>query len=149
MVEICHEKRKETERVRTSNSSKSNHGIGRKRENVQMCPPCALLGADVLELLGAVHEVVGVCFGDDPALVRLLDKVLVALLVGEVDGIVLGLEVEVCALHEIGRGLPTHQGVLPAVTLAKDVPVHAPVVSIPVAGLSGRLCRAVDAEKIL
>lgn len=74
-----------------------------KEENVQRVPPCALLGTDVLKLLWAVHEVVGVSLGDDSALVGLLDKVLVALLVGEVDGILLGLEVEVGALHVIGR----------------------------------------------
>lgn len=113
----------------------------KKQENVQRVPPCALLGTDVLQLLWAVHEVVGVCLGDDFALVGFLDEVLVALLVGKVDGVVLGLEVQVGALHVVGRRLPAHQRVLPAVTLAEDVPVHAPVVSVPVArlrrGLSG------------
>jgi hypothetical protein len=51
--------------------------------------PCALLGTDVLQSLRAVQEVVGVGLGDDFALVGLLDKVLVTLLVGKVDGIVL------------------------------------------------------------
>lgn len=32
-------------------------------------------------------------------------------------------------------------------TLAEDVPVHAPVVSVPVAGLSGGLCGAEDAKE--
>jgi hypothetical protein len=50
---------------------------------------CALLGTDVLQSLWAVQEVVGISLGDDFALVGLLDKVLVALLVGKVDGIVL------------------------------------------------------------
>lgn len=65
-------------------------------------PPCALLGTDVLQLLWAVHEVVGVSLGNDSALVGLLDKVFVTLLVGKVDGILLGLEVEVGALHVVG-----------------------------------------------
>lgn len=80
-----------------------SHGIGERKKNVQKCPPCALLGTDVLQLLGAVNEVVGVGLGDDSALVGLLDKVLVSLLVGKVDGIFLGLEVEVGALHVVGR----------------------------------------------
>lgn len=68
---------------------KSMSWYWKKEENVQRVPPCALLGTDVLQLLGAVHEVVGVRLGDDLALVGLLDKVFVALLVGKVDSIVL------------------------------------------------------------
>ena len=74
-----------------------------ERRKCTEVPPCALLGTDVLQLLWAVHEVVGVCLGDDFALVGLLDKVLVSLLVGKVDGIVLGLEVQVGTLHVVGR----------------------------------------------
>jgi hypothetical protein len=79
------------------------HGIGEKKKMYRGFRRCALLGTDVLQSLGAVQEVVGVSLGDDFALVGLLDKVFVALLVGEVDGIVLGLEVEVGALHVVGR----------------------------------------------
>jgi hypothetical protein len=54
------------------------HGIGEKKKMYRGFRRCALLGTDVLQSLGAV-------------------------LVGEVDGIVLGLEVEVGALHVVGR----------------------------------------------
>lgn len=74
-----------------------------ERKCTEGSAPCALLGTDVLQSLWAVQEVVGVSLGDDFALVGLLDKVLVALLVGKVDSIVLGLKVEVGALHVVGR----------------------------------------------
>lgn len=61
-----------------------------------------LLCAHRLELLGAVKELVGVSLGDNSPLVGLLDKEFVALLLGKVDGVVLGLEVQMCALHEVG-----------------------------------------------
>jgi hypothetical protein len=53
-----------------------------------------------------------------------------------------------CALHEIGRGLPAHQRILPSMAFGEDVPVHAPVVAVPVAGLSCCLCRSVDAASV-
>mgnify|MGYP007107143429 CR=1 FL=1 len=93
----------ETLEVRLRNNSKSMSWYWKKEENVQRCPPCALLGTDVLQLLWAVHEVVGVSLGDDSALVGLLNKVFVTLLVGKVDGVVLGFEVEVGAMHVVGR----------------------------------------------
>lgn len=76
-------------RLGLRNNSKSMSWYWKKEENVQRCPPCALLGTDVLQLLWAVHEVVGVSLGDDSALVGLLNKVFVTLLVGKVDGVVL------------------------------------------------------------
>lgn len=104
-----------------------------------------LLGRYDLELLWAVSEQVGICLGGSLPLVGFLDKVLVALLVSEFDGILLGLELYPVAVHEVGRRLPAHEGVLPSVTLGKDVPVHQPVRGVPVAGLCGCLGGLVDA----
>ena len=77
--------------------------------------------------------------------VGLLDIVLIALLLGEGDGILLALEVQVGALHGIGRRLPAHQLVLPPVALALDVPVHAPDAALVVARLGCRLGGLEDA----
>jgi hypothetical protein len=98
----------------------------------------------MLDLLGFVKEVVRVGLGHKTALVRLLDKVFVALLLGESNGILLGLEFDVGALHSIGRRLPAHEGILPTVTPLQDVPVHTPVVLVPGTGLCCGLGRAVD-----
>lgn len=59
-------------------------------------------GLDVLELLVLEKEVVGVSLGDETALIGLLDKVLISLLLGESNGILLGLELDVGALHAVG-----------------------------------------------
>lgn len=99
----------------------------------------SLLRPHLLELLWAMHKLGGVCLRRDASLVRLLHEVLVALLVGEADRVFLRLEVQVRALHVVGRGLPAHQRVLPAVALGENVPVHAPAVRVPVARLSGGL----------
>lgn len=99
----------------------------------------SLFRADVLELVGCVHKVVGVGLGGKFALLGRLDKVLVPLLFGEGDGVLLGLEVEVGALHHVARRLPAHQRVFPAMALGQHVPVHAPVVRAPVPGLRGGL----------
>lgn len=104
-----------------------------------------LFRPDVLELSGGVQEVVGIRLGSKLARVGLLDKVLVALLLGEVNGILLALEVDVGALHEITRRLPSHQRVFPSVALGEDVPVHAPALATPLAGLSSGLGLLVDA----
>jgi len=105
-----------------------------------------LLCPNLLQLLRVVDELRRVCLGDELPLIRFLHKVFIALLVGEVDCILLVAEVEVGALHKVSRGLPAHEWVLPAVTFAQDIPVHAPLVSVPVTGLSGSLCWAENAE---
>jgi hypothetical protein len=104
-----------------------------------------LLGPHLLQLAGAVNELGSVRLGHTLALVGLLHKVLVALLVGKVDRVLLGVEVKTGALHGVCGGLPAHERVLPSVALGKDVPVETPLVTVPVAGLSGGLCGAVDA----
>lgn len=108
-------------------------------------PPFLLLSPDMLEFAGRVQEVVGVGLGRELAGVGLLHKVLVPLLLGEGDGVLLALEVDVRALHEVARRLPPDQRVLPPVALAQHVPVHAPACADLRAGLGGRLGRFVDA----
>ena len=103
-----------------------------------------LLGWHHLELSRFVSEEVGVRLGHKLPLVRLLHEIL-ALLVGKVDGVLLGLELYPVAVHEVGRRLPAHQRVLPAVALGEHVPVHQPSTGGPVAGLCGRLGGFVDA----
>ena len=95
-----------------------------------------LFGLNVLDLLWLMEEVVRISLRHEPALVRLLHKVFVALLLGKVDGILLRLEVDVGTLHAIGGGLPAHQWVLPSVALLQNVPIHSPVVAVPGTGLS-------------
>lgn len=106
-------------------------------------------GLDVLELPVLVKEVVGVGLGDEAALIRLLDEVLVSLLLGKGNGILLGLELDVGALHAVGGRLPSHQRVLPAVTPLQNIPVHTPVVRVPSTGLRSGLRGAVDAIRIV
>lgn len=105
-----------------------------------------LLRPDVLQLLGRVQEVVGIRLGHNLALLRLLHKVLVALLLSERNRILLALEVDVRALHEIARRLPAHQRVLPPVALFQHVPVHPPFAAVPVARLRSRLCGLVNSK---
>lgn len=62
-----------------------------------------LLGSNVLQLLCAPQEVVCVGLWNDLSLIWLLDEVFVALLLRKSDSILLGLEVDVCALHHICR----------------------------------------------
>ena len=107
------------------------------------CRP--LLRPHLLQLAGAVSELRSVCLEHTLSLVGLLHKVLVALLVGKVDRVFLGVEVQAGALHVVCAGLPAHEGVLPSVALGQDIPVDAPLVTVPVSGLSGGLCGAVDA----
>lgn len=106
-------------------------------------------GLDMSELLGLVDEVVGIGLGHEAALVRLLDKVLVTLLLGKSDGVFLRLELQVGALHAIGRRLPAHEGVLPTVTPLQDIPIHAPVVLVPGTGLCCGLGRTVDTVRVM
>jgi hypothetical protein len=89
--------------------------------------PSLLLRPYNLELARNVCEEVSVGLGDEFALVGLLYKVLIALLVGEVDGIFLALELDPVAVHKIGRRLPSHQLVLPPMALGEHIPVHQPM----------------------
>lgn len=98
-----------------------------------------------LQLLRNMCEIVCICFWHKLALVGLLDEILVPLLVSKVDGIFLGLELNAMAVHEVGRGLPAHERILPSVAFGKDIPVHEPVRRVPVAGLCSSLCGAVYA----
>jgi hypothetical protein len=108
------------------------------------CRP--LLRPHLLQLAGAVSELRSVRLEHTLSLVGLLDEILVALLVGKVDRVFLGVEVQAGALHVVCAGLPAHERVLPPVALGQHIPVDAPLVTVPVAGLGGGLCGAVDAE---
>lgn len=108
-------------------------------------PSPSLLCSDVLELPRRIEEIVGVRLGSELARVGLLDKVLVALLLSKVDGILLALEVDVRSLHVVARRLPSHQRVLPSVALGENVPVHPPALAAPVTRLRGGLRLPVDA----
>ena len=77
----------------------------------------SLFRFDMFKLLRLVHEVVGVRLWNELALVRLLNIVFVALLLGEENRILLGLEVQVSTLHTISRGLPANERVFPSMTL--------------------------------
>lgn len=94
-----------------------------------------LLCPHLFQRLRAVLKLRGVCLWDDPPLIGLLNKVLVALLIGKADRVLSRLEIEMRALHGVRRRLPAHQRVLPPVAFAEHIPVHAPMVSVPVAGL--------------
>jgi len=107
-------------------------------------PNIPLLRPNMLQLLVTPQKVVRVRLREDLPAIRLLDKVFISLLLRKPDGVLLALEVEMCALHEIGRGLPAHQRILPSVALGENIPVHAPLVAVPVAGLSCCLGRTVD-----
>lgn len=85
----------------------------------------------MLEFPLGIEEVISVGLGLNLARVGLLYKVFIALLLGEVNRLFLGLEVDVCPLHDIPRGLPAHQWVLPAVTLRKNIPIHSPALATP------------------
>lgn len=100
----------------------------------------------MLDLLRFVNEVVRISLRNESALIWLLNKILIALLLRKHDGILLGLEVQMSALHIISRRLPTHQRVFPAVALLQHIPIHPPVVLVPGTGLRGGLRGAVDSE---
>lgn len=57
----------------------------------------------MLQLLGGVQEVVRISLGSELARVGFLNKVLVALLLGKVNGILLGPEVDIRSLHKVTR----------------------------------------------
>lgn len=106
-----------------------------------------LFGLDVLELLRLMHKVVCIGLGHEPALIRFLDEVFITLLLGKGNGILFRFEIDVGALHAVRRRLPSHERVLPPVALLQNVPIHAPVVCVPVSRLSCGLCGAVDAAE--
>lgn len=101
----------------------------------------------MLELAGRVREVVRVGLRNEPAVIRLLHEVFIALLLSKFDSIVLGLELQVGTLHAICRRLPTNKRVLPPVTPLQNIPIHSPVVAVPISGLCSRLRGAVDSAK--
>jgi hypothetical protein len=109
----------------------------------------ALLCSDVLQFLIGPQEIVRVSLWNDFATVRFLDKVLVTLLFRKSDRIVLRFKIHMCALHEISRRLPSHQRIFPSMTLWQDIPVHTPVVSMPVSRLCCGFCWFINAIKIL
>lgn len=111
--------------------------------------PSHLFRPDVLKLPGRVQEVVGISLRCKLARVGLLNKVLVTLLLSKVNSILLAREVDVGALHKITRRLPTDQRVLPSMSLGKNIPIHSPASTAPVAGLSRRLSFLVDAVVIV
>ena len=102
------------------------------------------LRPNMLQPRRTMHKVIRVCLGDDPSLIRLLHKILVPLLIRKVHCRFLTLKVQMCALHEVGRRLPAHERILPSMAFGKYIPVHAPVVPMPVAGLGCGFGRAVD-----
>lgn len=103
----------------------------------------------MLELFRRIEEVVRIRLGSKVSLVGLLDVVLVTLLLSKANGVLLGLEVDVGALHGVCGRLPADQRVLPAMTLAQNVPIHAPSGAAVGAGLGGGLCRLVYPSHIL
>src|SRR5580698_6963456 len=76
-----------------------------------------LLRPNNLQLCRTMHEVVSICLRNKFPLVRLLDKVFVTLFLRKPDGIFLCLESDFLALHKVCTGLPSHQRVLPSVSL--------------------------------
>lgn len=128
------------------NKLKGKHKHGYVHDTVK---ETRLFGLDVLELAGRVREVVRVGLRNKPAVIRLLHEVFIALLLGKLDGIVLGLELQVGTLHAICRRLPPNKRVLPPVTPLQNIPIHSPVVAVPVSGLCSRLRGAVDSAKRL
>lgn len=102
----------------------------------------------MFDLLGLVHEVVGICLGNELALIGFLNKVFVSLLLRKQDGVLLGFEVDVSALHDIARGLPAHERVLPSVALSENIPIHSPMMTVPSTGLGRGLRGLVDSEEL-
>ena len=94
-----------------------------------------------------MHEVIRVRLRHEPPLIRLLHVVLVPLFLRERDRVFFRRELHFVALHEVRGGLPAHQGILPAVALGENVPVDAPGVRAPGAGLGGGAGGLVDSGK--
>jgi hypothetical protein len=104
----------------------------------------SLLRSDNLQLARNMYKVIGVSLRDEPARIRFLHKVLVALLIRKGNGIFLALEMYALTVHEVGGGLPAHEGILPSMAFGERIPVHDPAVGVPVTGLCRCFCRAVD-----
>jgi hypothetical protein len=115
---------------------------------VQILPSIPLLRPNMLQLLIAPQKVIRIRLRNNLPTIRLLNKVFITLLLCKPDGVLLALEVQMCALHEISRGLPSHQRVLPSVAFGENIPVHAPVVPMPVTRLCCCLCWAIDSVLI-
>jgi len=60
-----------------------------------------LLRPDYLQLLRVMYEVIRVCLWYEPPLIRLLHKVFISLLLCETNRILLRIEVQNFALHEV------------------------------------------------
>ena len=102
------------------------------------------LRLDMLQSLRLMHEVIRVRFDHKLPLIRLLHVVLVPLLLRKRDRFVFRPESNLVPLHEVRGRLPAHQGVLPSVAFGENVPVDAPGVRAPGAGLRGGAGGAVD-----
>lgn len=102
----------------------------------------------LLELLWAMHKVVRIGFGNKPSLIWFLHKVFVSLLLGKVNGVVSRCKIQVCSLQIVGRRLPSHQRVLPSMSLLQYVPIHTPVMTMPVSRLRSCLCRSINSMAI-
>lgn len=105
-----------------------------------------LFRPSLLQLAWAVNKLSSICLWYPSSLIRLLYIVLVTLLIREQDCGFLAVEPHVGALHNITRRLPAHQRILPTMSLLQNVPVHAPSVAVPCAGLCGSLCWFEDAS---
>lgn len=91
---------------------------------MRLSMPSLSLCPDNLQLLRNMHKVIRIILGHEFSLVGFLDIVLIALFVGEIDSVLLAVELDTLALHEIGAGLPAHERVLPAVAFGEGVPIH-------------------------
>lgn len=102
----------------------------------------------LLERLRAMQKIVRIGFGNEPSLVGLLHKVFVSLLLSKVNGVIPRCKVQVCSLQIVGRGLPSHQRILPSMSLLQYVPIHPPVMTMPVSRLRSCLCGPVYSMSI-
>jgi hypothetical protein len=53
------------------------------------------------------------------------------------------------AVHEVGRRLPPHQWVLPSVSFGEGIPIHKPMMCMPIAGLGSGFSWAVDSMRFI